>query len=125
MCKNFPREAAAPFIATVRAPSFALLKAKASRWCGARVRSGTRFEIKPGSIYSPGDLMYHGHFNTGSRTLRHFAMRGRSPKFSQDRFRTKLHEMIPFEEEPPEVHPMFLAELKRKGVKSEISVVEE
>ena len=45
----------------------------------------TRFEIKPGSIYSPGDLMYHGHFNTGHGVLRHFAMRGRSPKFSQDR----------------------------------------
>ena len=27
-----------------------------------------RFEIKPGSIYSPGDLMYHGHFNTGHTT---------------------------------------------------------
>jgi quercetin dioxygenase-like cupin family protein len=85
----------------------------------------TRFEIKSGSIYSPGDLMYHGHFNTGHGTLRHFAMRGRSPKYSQDRFRTKLHEMIPFDDEPPEIHPMFLEELKRKGVKSEISVVEE
>jgi hypothetical protein len=85
----------------------------------------TRFEIKSGSIYSPGDLMYHGHFNTGRSTLRHFAMRGRSPKYSQDRFRTKLHEMIPFDEEPAEVHPMFLEELKRKGVKSEISLVEE
>jgi hypothetical protein len=52
-------------------------------------------------------------------------MRGRSPKYSQDRFRTKLHEMIPLEEEPPEIHPMFLAELKSKGVKSEISLVEE
>ena len=57
-----------------------------------------RFEIKPGSIYSPGDLMYHGHFNTGHTTMRHFAMRGRSPKYSQDRFRTKLHEMIPFDD---------------------------
>ena len=79
----------------------------------------TRFEIKSGSIYSPGDLMYHGHFNTGHATLRHFAMRGRSPKFSQDRFRTKLHEMIPFDEEPADIHPMFLEELKRKGVKIE------
>jgi quercetin dioxygenase-like cupin family protein len=85
----------------------------------------TRFEIKPGSIYSPGDLMYHGHFNTGHTTLRHFAMRGRSPKFSQDRYRTKLHEMIPFEEEPPDIHPMYLEELKKRGVKSEISLVEE
>ena len=57
--------------------------------------------------------------------MRHFAMRGRSPKYSQDRFRTKLHEMIPFDEEPPDIHPMYLEELKRKGVNSEISVVEE
>jgi hypothetical protein len=33
--------------------------------------------------------------------------------------------MIPFEEEPADVHPMFLAELKRKGVKSAVSLVEE
>ncbi|MGZ8484405.1 MAG: hypothetical protein ACXW6R_10735, partial [Candidatus Binatia bacterium] len=66
-----------------------------------------------------------GHFNTGHSTLRHFAMRGRSPKFSQDRFRTKLHEMIPLDEEPADIHPMYLAELQRNGVKSEISVVEE
>jgi len=52
-------------------------------------------------------------------------MRGRSPKFSQDRYRTKLHEMIPFDEEPPDIHPMYLEELKRKGVKSAVSVVEE
>jgi hypothetical protein len=52
-------------------------------------------------------------------------MRGRSPKFSQDRYRTKLHEMIPFDEEPPEIHRDFLEELKRKGVKSAVSVVEE
>ena len=84
-----------------------------------------RFSIKPGSIYSPGDLMYHGHFNTGHTTLRHFAMRGRSPKYSQDRYRTKLHEMIPFDEEPADIHPMYLEELRRKGVKTEISVVEE
>jgi quercetin dioxygenase-like cupin family protein len=84
-----------------------------------------RFEIRPGSIYSPGDLMYHGHFNTGHVPMRHFAMRGRSPKYSQDRYRTKLHEMIPFDEEPPEIHPEYLRELRKNGVKSEISVVEE
>jgi quercetin dioxygenase-like cupin family protein len=84
-----------------------------------------RFEIGPGSIYSPGDLMYHGHFNTGHIPMRHFAMRGRSPKYSQDRYRTKLHEMIPFEEEPPDIHPEFLRELEKNGVKTEISVVEE
>lgn len=84
-----------------------------------------RFEIRPGSIYSPGDLMYHGHFNTGHTTLRHFAMRGRSPKYSQDRYRTRLHDMIPFEEEPSDIHPEFLRELAKNGVKTDISVVEE
>lgn len=84
-----------------------------------------RFDFKPGSIYSPGDLMYHGHFNTGNTTLRHFAMRGRSPKYSQDRYRTRLHDMIPLDEEPPDIHPMYLEALKRKEVKADISVVEE
>ncbi|MBI4523058.1 MAG: ethanolamine ammonia lyase-activating protein [Deltaproteobacteria bacterium] len=84
-----------------------------------------RFEIRPGSIYSPGDLMYHGHFNTGHTTMRHFAMRGRSPKYSQDRYRTSLHDMIPFDEEPPDIHPEYLRELAKNGVATEISVVEE
>jgi mannose-6-phosphate isomerase-like protein (cupin superfamily) len=84
-----------------------------------------RFEIRPGSIYSPGDLMYHGHFNTGHETMRHFAMRGRSPKYSQDKYRPILHDMIPFEDEPPEVHPEYLAELKKNGITEAVSVVKE
>jgi hypothetical protein len=64
-------------------------------------------------------------YKTLQNTLRHIDMRGRSPKYSQDRFRTKLHEMIPLDEEPPEIHPTFLQELKRKGVKNEVSLVEE
>ncbi|MBI3062711.1 MAG: hypothetical protein HYY83_12120, partial [Deltaproteobacteria bacterium] len=84
-----------------------------------------RFEIRPGTIYSPGDLMYHGHFNTGHTTMRHFAMRGSSPKHSQDRYRTKLHDMLPFDEEPPQLHQEYLRELAKNGVKAKISVVEE
>jgi quercetin dioxygenase-like cupin family protein len=84
-----------------------------------------RFEIRPGSIYSPGDLMFHGHFNTGHTTMRHFAMRGRSPKYSQDRYRTPLHYMIPFDEEPPEIHPEYLRELAKNGVKTSVSIVKE
>ena len=49
-----------------------------------------RFEIKPGSIYSPGDLMYHGHFNTGHATMRHFAMRGRVVVTPREEFDTWL-----------------------------------
>jgi len=84
-----------------------------------------RFEIRPGTIYSPGDLMYHGHFNTGRTTMRHFAMRGASPKHSQDRYRTKLHDMLPFDEEPPQLHQEYLRELAKNGVQAKISVVEE
>ncbi len=82
-----------------------------------------RFEIRPGSVYSPGDLMFHGHFNTGHETMRHFAMRGRSPKFSQDRYRTPLHYMIPFDEEPPEIQKEYQEALKKNGVDAEINIV--
>jgi hypothetical protein len=33
--------------------------------------------------------------------------------------------MIPFDEEPPDIHPMYLEELKRKGIKGEVQLVEE
>ncbi len=52
-------------------------------------------------------------------------MRGRSPKYSLDRYRPPSHEMIPFEEEPPEVHPEYLKELKRNGITEAVSVVKE
>ena len=38
----------------------------------------TRHEFEAGTIYSPDDLMWHGHFNTGKGTMRHFAVRGDS-----------------------------------------------
>ena len=52
------------------------------------------YEIRPGTIYSPGDLMYHGHFNTGHTTMCHFAIRGRSPKYTSDRFPNPLWNML-------------------------------
>jgi hypothetical protein len=33
--------------------------------------------------------------------------------------------MIPFDEEPPDIHPMYLEELRKKGVTSAVSLVEE
>ena len=79
----------------------------------------------PGTVYSPGDLMWHGHFNTGKGTMRHFAMRGDSPKYSHDRFRNPLWTMIPMDEEPAEIHREYLQELERKGVEATVSVVED
>jgi quercetin dioxygenase-like cupin family protein len=85
----------------------------------------TRHEFKAGTIYSPDDLMWHGHFNTGKGTMRHFAVRGDSPKYSHDRFRNPLWTMIPLEEEPPEIHREFVETLKRKGVETAASVVDD
>jgi hypothetical protein len=78
-----------------------------------------------GTVYSPDDLMWHGHFNTGKGTMRHFAMRGDSPKYSHDRFRNPLWTMIPIEEEPPEIHREYVKILAENGVKAEVSVVED
>ena len=52
-------------------------------------------------------------------------MRGESPRYSHDRFRNPLWTMIPMDEEPAEIHREFVAELARKGVKAEVSVVED
>ena len=82
-------------------------------------------DFKVGTIYSPDDLMWHGHFNTGNGTMRHFAMRGDSPKYSHDRFRNPLWTMIPMGEEPPEIHREYLRRLEQNGVKTAVSVVED
>jgi hypothetical protein len=84
-----------------------------------------RHDFKVGTVYSPGDLMWHGHFNTGRGAMRHFAIRGESPKYSHDRFLNPLWQMIPMDQEAPEIRRGYLAELARKGVEAEVSVVED
>ena len=84
-----------------------------------------RYDFHEGTVYSPNDLMWHGHFNTGTGTMRHFAVRGESPKYSHDRFRNPLWTMIPMEEEPPEIHRDYVWELAGKGVRAEVLVVED
>jgi quercetin dioxygenase-like cupin family protein len=84
-----------------------------------------RHDFKVGTVYSPNDLMWHGHFNTGKGTMRHFAIRGDSPKYSHDRFRNPLWTMIPMDEEPPEIHREYVQILGEKGVKAAVSVVED
>jgi hypothetical protein len=84
-----------------------------------------RHSFKVGTVYSPDDLMWHGHFNTGNSTMRHFAMRGDSPKYSHDRFRNPLWTMIPMADEPPEIHREYVQILREKGVQAAVSVVED
>ena len=73
-----------------------------------------RHEFKVGTVYSPNDLMWHGHFNTGKGNMRHFAMRGDSPKYSHDRFRNPAWTMIPMDEDPP----IFNASMSRFSKKT-------
>lgn len=84
-----------------------------------------RYEFKVGTIYSPDDLMWHGHFNTGQGAMRHFAVRGDSPKYSHDRFRNPLWTMIPMDDEPSEIQQEYLQILAEKGVKATVSIVED
>jgi hypothetical protein len=57
--------------------------------------------------------------------MRHFAVRGDSPKYSHDRFRNPLWTMIPLDEEPPEIHREFVETLKDKGIETSASVVDD
>ena len=84
-----------------------------------------RHDFKVGTVYSPDDLMWHGHFNAGQGSMRHFAMRGDSPKYSHDRFRNPLWTMIPMDEEPPEIQREYVKILKDNGVEAVAQVVED
>lgn len=85
-----------------------------------------RYDVRVGSVYSPGNLMFHGHFNTGREAMRHFAVRGASPKYTLlDRFRNPLYRMIPLKEEPPDIQRDFLKELERKGIRAKTSIIKE
>jgi hypothetical protein len=57
--------------------------------------------------------------------MRHFAMRGDSPKYSHDRFRNPLWTMIPMDEEPAAIHREYVDVLKRNGLQAAVSVVED
>jgi hypothetical protein len=69
--------------------------------------------------------MWHGHFNTGKGTMRHFAIRGDSPKYSHDRFRNPLWTMIPMEDEAPEIQKEYVGILAQKGIEAAVQVVED
>jgi hypothetical protein len=84
-----------------------------------------RHDFKVGTVYSPNDLMWHGHFNTGTGNMRHFAMRGDSPKYSHDRFRNPAWTMIPMADEDPAIQREYVEILKRNGVEAAVQVVED
>jgi hypothetical protein len=89
-----------------------------------------------GSIYSPMDNWYHQHFNTGSRSARHLAVRyggerGHADMTTSARLRrgatmTSIKEggtLINYEDEDPEIRKRFEAALQKNGVACEMPPV--
>ena len=79
-----------------------------------------RVDWADGSVLSPGDLEFHQHFNSGAEPARYLALRWNSPEhpprgFNANWFHTGP-EQVPFTEQDPEIHALFVAECARNGV---------
>ncbi len=80
-----------------------------------------RIDWKPGSMLVPPEGWYHTHFNTGPEPARVLALRrgfrGLGPVWYS---MISIHEgghQLEYEDEPPEIRPMYEAELAKNGVK--------
>ena len=87
-------------------------------------------EWHEGSVYSPLDNWFHQHFNTGTRSARHLAIRygsdqhghvdmGTSAKLRRTATLTSMREggtLIEYKDEDPEVRKRFETALKKAGV---------
>lgn len=79
-----------------------------------------RVDWRSGTVLSPGDQEFHQHFNSGATPVRYLALRWNSPEFpprgfNQNWFHTGP-EQIPFADQDPDVHELFVAECARRGV---------
>jgi quercetin dioxygenase-like cupin family protein len=83
-----------------------------------------RVDWKENSMFSPPDMWYHQHFNTGSDTARYLALKDAgapehpirigAPGPNSDPDFARLHQ-IEYEDEDPMIYDMFAAELEKKG----------
>ncbi len=84
-----------------------------------------RVDWKENSMFSPPDMWYHQHFNTGAEPARYLALKSKGapehpirigmPGPNADPETAKLHQ-IEYEDEDPQIYEDFAAELKRNGV---------
>lgn len=88
-----------------------------------------QMDWKQGSVYSPLDHWYHQHFNTGTQTARHLAVRyggehghadmSTSARLKRGDVMTSISQggtLIEYEEEDPEVRRNYEEALKKVGV---------
>ena len=92
-----------------------------------------RMEWKRGFVYAPPDAMFHQHFNTGPEPARYVAYlfgSKRYPIIGERRANSETNRtdvsvkdggrQINYRDQDPKLHGMWLAELRRNGVASEM-----
>lgn len=79
----------------------------------------TRYELKPGAIVSPGNMMYHLHVNPNPEPMRQLAFRGGGhSKYGAGEGGPEAHmsELIPYEQEDPSIRETFYADVRSRGL---------
>jgi quercetin dioxygenase-like cupin family protein len=85
-----------------------------------------RFDWKPGTVYAPPAEYFHQHFNLSPRPSRYLGVGFASVRYPALQSTRYLYEnldvgvdeggtQIEFEDQMPEIHPLFLADLRRAG----------
>ncbi len=78
-----------------------------------------RFELRPGSIVSPGNMIYHLHANPNAEPLRQLAFRGGGFSLYGAGVggpEAHMSQLVPYEQEDPAVHEEFYAECRARGL---------
>jgi hypothetical protein len=96
-------------------------------WEEGKWEERTKVDWGPGSIVVPPNLWFHQHFNSGDIPARYLALRWGSNRYqfrpdgageARGGTETSTREggnQIEYEDEDPEIHQLFEAELKRSG----------
>ena len=93
-----------------------------------------RFDWKFGSVFTPTDMLFHQHFNTGGEPARYLAIAFGGMRYPTIADKRKTFEgmdksvkaggrQIEYEDEDPRIRQIFENELRRRGVRSGMAEV--
>lgn len=93
----------------------------------------TRVDWHHGCVFSPPEMMYHQHFNTGEEPARYLAMNLGNRRYPFTNERKKQGEalgvsvkdggrQIEYEDQDPRIHKIYLEELGKRGATCRMSV---
>jgi quercetin dioxygenase-like cupin family protein len=77
-----------------------------------------RYELHPGAIISPGEMIYHQHLNPNPEPLRQLAFRGGTSMYGAGEGGAEAHmaELLKYELEDPAIRETFYAECRANGL---------